>query len=58
VNFELGLGTRSDVAVGIYNTFAEHNIEIPFPQVDLHVKNNSTEIIAENLSVKSPKSKE
>lgn len=38
VSFELGLGAKSDVAVGIYNTFAEHNIEIPFPQIDLHVK--------------------
>ncbi len=41
VNFEVGLSTKSDVAVGIYNTFAEHNIEIPFPQVDLHVKDIS-----------------
>ena len=38
VNFELGLGTKSDVAIEIYNKFAEEGIEIPFPQVDLHVK--------------------
>jgi small-conductance mechanosensitive channel len=38
INFELGLSAKSDVLVGIYNAFAEHNIEIPFPQVDLHVK--------------------
>ncbi len=38
VNFEMGLSAKSDVAVGIYNIFAENNIEIPFPQVDLHVK--------------------
>ena len=38
VNFEQGLATQSDVAVAIYNKFAEHNIEIPFPQMDLHVK--------------------
>ena len=41
VNFEFGLSAKSDVAVGIYNTFAEHNIEIPFPQIDLHVKDIS-----------------
>jgi len=38
VSFEFGLVTKSDVAIGIYNQFAENNIEIPFPQVDLHVK--------------------
>ncbi len=52
VNFESGLSTKSDIAVGIYNTFAEHNIEIPFPQVDLHVKDisgNRSEIKNEQL---------
>jgi small-conductance mechanosensitive channel len=38
VNFEVGLTAKSDIAIGVYNTFAENNIEIPFPQVDLHVK--------------------
>jgi len=38
VSFELGLGAKSDVAIGIYNAFAENGIEIPFPQVDLHVR--------------------
>jgi len=38
VNFEMGLTAKSDIAIGVYNTFAENNIEIPFPQVDLHVK--------------------
>lgn len=38
VNYEVGLVTKSDLAIGIYNIFAEHNIEIPFPQVDLHIK--------------------
>ncbi len=29
---------RSDLYLGIWDTFKEHNIEIPFPQRDLHVK--------------------
>lgn len=39
VHYEDGLATKSDIAVGIYNILAENNITIPFPQVDLHVKN-------------------
>ena len=38
VHFEDGFSTKSEVAIGIYNAFAERNITIPFPQVDLHVK--------------------
>lgn len=38
VRFEDGLQTQSDVAVNVYNLFKAHNIEIPFPQIDLHVK--------------------
>ncbi|OYT11136.1 MAG: hypothetical protein B6I18_05440 [Bacteroidetes bacterium 4572_112] len=38
VSFEDGLQTKSDINVAICNVLAEHNIEIPFPQVDLHVK--------------------
>jgi len=38
VHFEDGFTAKSEVAIGIYNAFAENNITIPFPQVDLHVK--------------------
>ncbi|MCD4664111.1 MAG: mechanosensitive ion channel, partial [Bacteroidales bacterium] len=38
VPYESGIGTKSDVAIGIFNIFKENNVEIPFPQVDLHVK--------------------
>ncbi|MEZ5082377.1 MAG: mechanosensitive ion channel [Bacteroidales bacterium] len=38
VPYDIGLGTKSDVAIAIFNKFKEHKIEIPFPQVDLHVK--------------------
>lgn len=38
VPYDIGIGTKSDVAVGIFNKFKEHKVEIPFPQVDLHVK--------------------
>ncbi|MCD4683609.1 MAG: mechanosensitive ion channel, partial [Bacteroidales bacterium] len=38
VPYDIGIGTKSDVAIGIFNIFKENNVEIPFPQVDLHVK--------------------
>jgi len=38
VPFEVGLQTKSDVSVAIYNKFKEHNIEIPFPQRDVHIR--------------------
>jgi len=38
VHFEDGFTAKSEVAIGIYNAFEENNITIPFPQVDLHVK--------------------
>jgi small-conductance mechanosensitive channel len=47
VSFELGLQTQSDVAVKIYEIFNENNIEIPFPQLDLHVKKPKVEISGE-----------
>ena len=31
----------SDVMQCIYNTLDAHNISIPFPQCDVHVKNDS-----------------
>jgi len=43
VSFEKGLLVKSDIAIGIYNALAENNIEIPFPQVDLHVKKDEQE---------------
>ena len=39
VHFEDGLTTQSDVALNIFDILKENNIEIPFPQMDLHVKN-------------------
>ncbi len=39
VSFEDGLVTKSNVAIAIYNKLKENNIEIPFPQMDLHLKN-------------------
>jgi potassium-dependent mechanosensitive channel len=43
VPFEYGLQTQSDVAIKIYEIFNHNNIEIPFPQIDLHVKNPERE---------------
>ncbi len=38
VHFEDGVQTQSDVAIKVYKLFKEYNIEIPFPQLDLHIK--------------------
>jgi len=38
VHFSLGLKAKSDISVAIYNTFKEHNIEIPFPKQDVYIK--------------------
>ena len=43
VHFEMGIGTKSDIAIGIYNVFAKNDIQIPFPQIDLHVKKEELE---------------
>lgn len=39
VHYEVGLQAKSDVSIEVYNQFAKHGIEIPFPQRDLHIKN-------------------
>jgi small-conductance mechanosensitive channel len=49
VSFELGLQTQSDVAVKIYEIFRENNIEIPFPQLDLHIKKPKSEIPEDDI---------
>jgi small-conductance mechanosensitive channel len=41
VRFEDGLQTQSDVAINIYNLFKVNNIEIPFPQIDLHIRSGA-----------------
>lgn len=37
-DFELGASTSSQIRLGIEKTFREANIEIAFPQLDVHVK--------------------
>ncbi len=39
VPFEIGLRAKSDVCIEIFNQFKAENIEIPFPQRDVHIKN-------------------
>ena len=34
----IGSSTMSDFLIFIYKTLQENNIEIPFPQMDLHIK--------------------
>ncbi len=38
VHYEAGLQAKSDISIGIYNAFAKHGIEIPFPQHDVYIK--------------------
>ena len=38
VHYELGLQAKSDVSIAVYNAFAKHGIEIPFPQQDVYIK--------------------
>ncbi len=38
VHYEVGLQAKSDVSIALYNLFAKHGIEIPFPQQDVHIK--------------------
>ncbi len=42
-SFEVGLGVKSDIFVSIYNALTNAGIEIPFPQIDLHIKDGLTE---------------
>ncbi|SDS22745.1 Mechanosensitive ion channel [Formosa sp. Hel1_31_208] len=37
-HFSLSLQAKSDISIAIYNKFKEHNIEIPFPQQDVYIK--------------------
>jgi len=37
-HFSMGLQAKSDVSIAIYNMFKEHDIEIPFPQQDIYIK--------------------
>lgn len=37
-DYELGASTSSDLRLSINQVFAEHNIEIAFPQLDVHLK--------------------
>lgn len=39
-DYELGASTMSDIRLGINKVFAEENIEIAFPQLDVHLKNS------------------
>ena len=38
VHYEVGLQAKSDVSIAVYNLFAKHGVEIPFPQQDVYIK--------------------
>ncbi len=52
VLYDNGLSAKSNIGVEIFNAFAEKGIEIPFPQIDLHVKDSPG---AEDLTEKKLK---
>jgi small-conductance mechanosensitive channel len=39
VSLENGIQVKSDLYTGIFEAFEKHGVEIPFPQMDIHVKN-------------------
>lgn len=47
-DFELGSRTSSDIRIEIDRIFAEHNIEISFPQLDVHLKDAPPLTIRDN----------
>ncbi len=53
VLFEHGIQTKSDLSVAIDKAFKENNIEIPFPQLDLHVIDTPVEKESTNSQEKS-----
>jgi len=47
VRFEDGLRTQSEVAIKIYDLLKENKIEIPYPQLDVHIKNDNVKVSGE-----------
>lgn len=43
-DFERGMWTRSDLAVVVQRTLKDANIEVPFPQRDLHMRSVEPEV--------------
>jgi len=41
---------KSDIRIIINKKFAENKITIPYPQMDLHLKSNHTELLKKNKS--------
>jgi len=41
VPYENGLASKSNISIGIYNSFKENGIQIPFPQQDVYIKESS-----------------
>jgi small-conductance mechanosensitive channel len=57
VMLENGIQAKSDISVSIFNAFAENGIEIPFPQVDLHIKDTTLQGKEELPKKRKPKFK-
>ena len=58
VPYEIGLSSKSDVSINVYNKFKELGIEIPFPQQDIHIKDLPKQFQESKLLSKPVKSAE
>jgi potassium-dependent mechanosensitive channel len=54
VLFEHGIQTKSDLSVAIDTAFKENSIEIPFPQMDLHVIETPGDKKSKKESIRKP----
>ena len=52
VLFTDGIQTKSEIGVSVFEAFAKAGIEIPFPQIDLHVKDIPSKIATEKQKQK------
>lgn len=54
-HYDMGLDMKSDLIIAINNAFKENNIEIPFPQNDIHIKTTSEESVVDSQIVDNQK---
>jgi small-conductance mechanosensitive channel len=54
IPYDNGLTIRSEITLAIYNAFAEAGVEIPFPQMDVHVKDINGEGLTQKPEVVMP----
>ncbi len=55
IPFDRGLSTRSEITTAIYNALNEAGINIPFPQMDIYVKEFNADGLTKKPEVNMPK---